>query len=77
MTKRDHRARHKLLHRCLDELVADWIACDPGGSKIRLISTCRIADLMEWSAKQMINPDTDHTRSKGFFHLFRQKRRKT
>jgi len=56
LTKEEHRARHLALHKMLDELVADWIAC--GGLKeMRLPSKSTIRDLMEWSFRQTINPE--------------------
>jgi hypothetical protein len=47
-----HRERHELLHKNLDELIADWIRHNPG----KIPSTSTIMDLMNWSHKQTLNP---------------------
>jgi len=52
MTKQEHIERHKMLHRYLDELVADWI--DETG---RLPSKGKVMELMNWSARQTEEPD--------------------
>jgi len=52
MTPEEHKARHQLLHRNFDELVADWI-----GHTKELPSRSSIADLMRWSFEQTIKPD--------------------
>jgi hypothetical protein len=46
-----HKARHKVLHHHLDELLADWIDHDTGHS-IR----SPIMELIEWSYQQTLNP---------------------
>lgn len=48
-----HKLRHIMLHRYLDELVADMIQ-----NTENLPSQTSILDLMEWSHKQTIKPDT-------------------
>lgn len=52
MTPQEHIERHKYLHRCLDELLADWI------SNTKLMpSTSTIMDLIQWSHQQTLQPD--------------------
>lgn len=51
MTTEEHRARHRLLHRHLDELVADWI-----GHTKELPSKATVYDLMRWAYDQTIHP---------------------
>lgn len=46
-----HRARHVMLHKMLDELLADWITHT---NKLPSQSTCM--ELMEWSYAQTIEP---------------------
>lgn len=46
-----HRERHELLHRCLDELVADWIS-----QTNNFPSKSTVLQLMDWSAEQTRNP---------------------
>lgn len=47
----EHRKRHVLLHRMLDELAADWIWEAEG-----MPSRATVAELMLWSHEQTINP---------------------
>lgn len=54
MTKDEHRARHKMLHRALDELFADYIACHPAEVQF---TTMPLNRLLEWSHQQTIDPD--------------------
>lgn len=70
--KSEHCTRHKLLHKCLDELVADWIACDP--DHVRLPSIGTVKELFEWSYQQTINPTLDRTPSGAFWHQSKSKR---
>ena len=49
ITKEQHIERHKLLHRMLDELVADFI-----NETGKLPSQTTLNLLMEWSYKQTI-----------------------
>ncbi len=51
MTPDTHRSRHVLLHRMLDELVADWIGETEG-----LPSNASVMDLINWSHSQTITP---------------------
>jgi len=51
MTPEEHKARHIMLHKHFDELLADWI--DHTRS---LPSTSTVKDLMEWSFEQTVNP---------------------
>lgn len=51
MGKNKHKARHELLHRELDELIADFICHTKG-----LPSRTTVMELMNWSHKQTINP---------------------
>lgn len=51
MTKAEHIERHKLLHKMLDELIADWIQhtkCLP--------SQNTVLELMQWSNQQCKEP---------------------
>jgi hypothetical protein len=52
MTQDEHRERHKLLHRMMDELVADYLSHVPRS----LPSETTLMQLMEWSHAQTINP---------------------
>ncbi len=47
LSKEKHKARHKLLHECFDELLADFIK-----DTRKLISETTLFELMEWSNKQ-------------------------
>jgi len=58
LTKKVHIARHKELHAMLDELAADYV--DKTGE---MPSGSSITDLMQWSFKQIQNPDTEHISS--------------
>ncbi len=51
MTKKEHLARHKELHKKLDELIADFICC-----KKKLLSKTTLMEFMEWSYQQTIKP---------------------
>lgn len=55
MDKEEHKARHQLLHRELDELVADFIRHTKGTAP----SQTSIMELMKWSHQQTINPTED------------------
>ena len=46
-----HIERHQLLHRCLDELMADWITLTGG-----LPSKHSIIELAAWANEQKYNP---------------------
>ena len=46
-----HERRHIELHRCLDELVADWIQNGNGSP-----SRGTVLELMAWSHTQTTNP---------------------
>lgn len=51
MTRKEHRARHKMLHAFMDELVADFLRHNPTkGLRSSLL------ELMEWSHSQTIEP---------------------
>lgn len=54
MKVKDHKERHKMLHGYLDELVADFITHTRG-----FPSKTTVLELMDWSAKQVDNPDPD------------------
>ncbi len=56
-TKEDHRNRHVVLHKMLDELVADWIT-ETGLAP----SKCTVMDLVVWSNDQTIEPSDKHNR---------------
>jgi hypothetical protein len=47
-----HKKRHVILHKYLDELIADFI-----NHTHKLPSETTLIELMEWSNKQQINPD--------------------
>lgn len=51
LTREDHIARHKELHRALDELVADFIQHTG-----KLPSKTALLDLMTWSNEQQNDP---------------------
>jgi len=48
----EHQHRHQLLHKYLDELVADFIDHNRG----KTLNGSSIMDLMAWSAEQTKNP---------------------
>lgn len=48
----DHRERHVMLHRYLDELLADYLT----HNRTALPSHTPISDLMTWSHQQTIEP---------------------
>lgn len=52
MTKQEHIRRHKKLHKCLDELCADFFV-----HTNKLFSKTPISELMDWSYEQTISPD--------------------
>lgn len=53
-TREEHIARHKELHKALDELVADWIVHTKGRP-----NEGTIMDLIVWSHTQTKNPSPD------------------
>lgn len=52
MNRDIHKETHKILHEALDKLVADWIK-----NTGKLPSKSSILELMQWSNKQLIDPD--------------------
>ncbi len=54
MGSEEHLQQHKLLHRMLDELIADYI--DHGPTDKTLTDTTLI-EFMHWSAMQARKPD--------------------
>jgi len=54
MNKEEHIARHEILHRELDELVADMIT----HTKM-LPSKTTVMELMQWSCQQKSEPAED------------------
>jgi hypothetical protein len=52
MTKEQHQARHKELHKSFDELIADFIMQNPG----RLPSNTPVMEVMSWSYRQTQDP---------------------
>lgn len=52
MTREEHKAHHELLHRTLDELLADFLTHNPAA----LPSKTPILDLIKWSHQQTIDP---------------------
>lgn len=56
MSYEEHKARHQMLHKHLDELIADRIShSDPRG-ETWLPSRNTVFDLMKWSHEQSLNP---------------------
>ena len=51
MDREEHKQRYELLHKELDELLADYIRHTG-----KLISNSTLLELMEWSFKQTENP---------------------
>jgi len=51
MKKEEHQERHKLLHKELDELVADFISITN-----KMPSQTSLMELMTWSFEQTKNP---------------------
>ena len=47
-------AVHKMLHQGLDELIADYLTCNYGKTP----GQTTVAELMQWSHQQTIEPDT-------------------
>lgn len=54
MTPEEHKARHQMLHKHFDELVADWIS-----HTNNLPTKSTVYDLMEWAYQQTLKP-TEH-----------------
>lgn len=50
VTHEQHTERHRFLHRCLDELIADWI-----GHTRKLPHKSSVRQLMEWSYQQSLD----------------------
>lgn len=48
----EHKKWHRKAHLYLDTLIADWLSCTE-----ELPSEASVLTLMQWSAKQMTNPD--------------------
>ena len=53
MTREAHQQRHELLHRMLDELLADFLLHNRG----KVPSKTTVWELMEWSNRQMKDPE--------------------
>lgn len=51
---REHKERHKLLHKHLDELLVDWITHTG-----KLLSNSTVLELLEWAHEQTENPTPD------------------
>jgi len=51
MTEEEHKERHKLLHRELDELIADFIS-----QTEKMPSKTNLIELMAWSFEQTKKP---------------------
>jgi len=49
----DHKIRHVELHKCLDEIIADFIS-----HTNKMPSKTKVLELMDWSYKQTIKPTT-------------------
>lgn len=56
-TKEEHISRHIMLHKKLDELVADYLA-ETGLTA----SGSSILDLLKWSDNQTIEPSDKHNK---------------
>lgn len=50
MDEKEHKEKHKLLHKYLDELVADFVQ-----NTNKIPSETSVMELMEWSHKQTLN----------------------
>jgi hypothetical protein len=57
MTHEAHKARHEMLHRCLDELLADYLRHHAMDRVF--IANIRMWDLIQWSHDQTKNPTVD------------------
>lgn len=55
MTYEEHKARHELLHKCLDEPAADMIRHTE-----RTLTGTSVMELIEWSNIQTMSP-SGHT----------------
>ena len=64
ITPAAHKKRHVELHRCLDELCADWLY-----QTGKLPSKATVLELMQWSAAQTEKP----TEPKGLAYPFENK----
>ena len=51
MNLQEHKERHVFLHKCLDELAADYISHTE-----RLPSKTTVMELMEWAYQQTLTP---------------------
>lgn len=60
MKAEEHKERHRMLHEYFDELLADWIT----HTKKRP-SRGTVLELIEWSAKQVENPESDEVNDEG------------
>lgn len=58
MTHEEHIERHRVLHRALDELVADWIRNGPESGRPILPSQHTVMELIKWSHEQTLCPTT-------------------
>lgn len=52
VSEEKHKERHVLLHKCLDELLADYLRHHSGA----LLSETSIFQLTDWSLEQTRNP---------------------
>jgi len=52
MTPEEHKAQHEVLHKFLDELVADFVQHNPG----RYLAQTTIMELVQWSHSQTVDP---------------------
>jgi hypothetical protein len=59
MTHEEHRERHKILHRHLDELFADYIEHHHGE---REFTQMPLIKLIQWSYEQTFNPTEKETK---------------
>ena len=56
MNEQEHKERHVLLHKCFDELLADYLLHHPG----EILSSLFVMDVVEWSGKQQKVPELFH-----------------
>lgn len=56
LTPIEHKERHELLHRHLDELIADFIGITGG-----LPSKTTLTEFMKWSHDQTLEPTVERT----------------
>jgi hypothetical protein len=56
MTIEEHRARHVMLHKMLDELAADYLSQKGAEGKPQLLAETTLMELITWSYEQTLAP---------------------